>query len=326
MNNNKSISIIVPVFNTSAYLEKCIESLLNQTYRNLEIILVNDGSNDNSGEICHKYAQKDSRIIVLYEKNAGLSAARNLGLSAAKGDYLAFVDSDDYCDTSMFSEMINEAENNTVDIVIAGSYYVKDSVLEEHEYFPNNQLIDIETVRHNILTDQIGSQAWSKLFKKELWNGVTFPVGRIYEDIATIYKCFYNTNKPCAYICKPFYYYVLRNNSLSFKKSAAQGYGLYLSFKDRYDFSSANNLPEKELCLINTCMFAQGVINNSYTLYRNNQSDPTVIEAKAFITLHEKEFLSSKKASLKYKLLIWAFIHMKSIYILFIKIIKLLAK
>ena len=323
MNHSKSISIIVPVYNTSAYLEKCIDSLLNQTYRNLEIILVNDGSTDNSGEICHRYAHIDPRVIVLYEENAGLSAARNLGLSVAKGDYIAFVDSDDYCDSCMFAEMIDEAEKNTVDIVIAGSYYIKDAVLEEHEYFPNNQLIDIDTVRHYLLTDQIGSQAWSKLFKKELWNGITFPVGRIYEDIATIYKCFFNTNKPCAYICKPLYFYVLRNNSLSFKKSAAQGYGLYLSFKDRYAFSCANNLPEKELCLIKACMFAQGVINNSYTLYKNDQINPTVGDAKLFILQHVNDLTSSRNVLFKYKLLAWLFVYAKPIYLILIRIVRL---
>lgn len=326
MNHSKSISIIVPVYNTSAYLEKCIDSLLDQTYRNLEIILVNDGSTDNSEELCQKYAQIDSRIIVLSQEHIGVSAARNLGLSYAKGDYIGFVDSDDYCDICMFSEMINEAEKHNVDIVLIGFYYVKDTILEEHEYFPNNQLIDIETVRHRIITDQIGSQPCFKLFKKELWDNVTFPEGRIYEDVATVYKCFYKTNKSCAYLCKPLYYYVLRNNSLSFKKSAAQGYGLYLSFKDRYAFSCANNLPEKELCLIKACMFAQGVVNNSYTLYKKDQSNPIVADAKDFITEHEKELRSSKKAPIKYKLLDWAFVHMRFFYIILMRIIRLFFK
>ncbi len=325
-NFGRTISIIVPVFNTSAYLEKCIISLINQSYQDLEIILVNDGSTDNSGVICNKYAQIDSRIIVLYEENAGLSAARNLGLANATGSYIAFVDSDDYCDTNMFSEMINEAIKNNVDIVIAGSYYVKENKLQEHEYFPDNQLLDIETIRHLILTDSIGSQAWSKLFKKELWKDITFPVGRIYEDIATIFKCFYNTNNPCAYICKPLYFYVLRNDSLSFKKSPAQGYGLFFSFKERYEYSASNNLAEKEICLVKACMFAQGIINNSYTLYKYDQSNPTVAEAKLFISQHINELTSSKMAPIKYKLLAWAYVHVQNIYVFFITVARLILK
>ena len=111
------ISVIVPVYKVEAYLERCVNSIINQTYKNLEIILVNDGSPDASGKICDDYASKDKRIIVIHKKNEGSSCARNAGLDRAKGDYIAFVDSDDHINPSMLKSMLNYAVDNKLDFI-----------------------------------------------------------------------------------------------------------------------------------------------------------------------------------------------------------------
>ena len=111
----KKISIIVPVYQAEKYISKCIESIVNQTYKNLEIILVDDGSTDRSGEICDEYGKKDNRIVVVHNKNKGVSVARNCGLDIATGDYITFVDSDDYIDLQMYSEMMKVVEKYSCD-------------------------------------------------------------------------------------------------------------------------------------------------------------------------------------------------------------------
>ena len=122
---NPTISIIVPVYNVEEYIHKCINSILAQTYKDFELILINDGSPDNSGIICDEYARADSRIKVIHQQNSGLSAARNAGLAVAKGDYIGFVDSDDWIDKSMYESMITEAQTLEADIVICDYYKVK---------------------------------------------------------------------------------------------------------------------------------------------------------------------------------------------------------
>ena len=114
----KKISIIVPVYQAEKYISKCIESIVNQTYKNLEIILIDDGSTDRSGEICDEYGKKDNRIVVVHNKNKGVSVARNCGLDIATGDYITFVDSDDYIDLQMYSEMMKVVEKYSCDVVM----------------------------------------------------------------------------------------------------------------------------------------------------------------------------------------------------------------
>ena len=120
MINKKKLSIIIPVFNVEEYLPKCIESVVNQTYDNLEILLINDGSTDNSGVICDNFAHKDERVKVVHKENGGLSAARNLGLSLATGHYIAFLDSDDYIDSEMYETLVDALENADADIAACG--------------------------------------------------------------------------------------------------------------------------------------------------------------------------------------------------------------
>ena len=126
MEKQPLISVIVPVYNVENYLPRCLDSIINQTYTNLEILLVDDGATDNSGKLCDEYAQKDNRIRVFHKENGGVSSARNMGLDNATGEYIAFVDSDDYIDKCMYEIMLNSSVQNNADIVVCG--YLSQSI------------------------------------------------------------------------------------------------------------------------------------------------------------------------------------------------------
>ena len=128
------VSIIVPVYDAEQFLDRCIESALHQTYQNLEIVLVDDGSPDRCGDICDRHAKEDNRIVVIHQENAGPSAARNTGLDAAKGDFIYFLDSDDYIDLNTISVLVDTAKNEDADIVISGHYRDKDDVIKNSDF------------------------------------------------------------------------------------------------------------------------------------------------------------------------------------------------
>ena len=183
---DQKISIIVPVYKVEKYLCKCVDSILSQKYTNIEVILVDDGSPDNCGTICDKYGSSDSRVVVLHKDNGGLSSARNAGLDVATGDYIGFVDSDDYIHSDMYYEMYKFLEDNKCDMVECGVNLINGG---EELLFPSgiNEVISGEeaTVRH--LGGKINNgiprvAVWSKLYKKGFWKNRRFPNGKIHED------------------------------------------------------------------------------------------------------------------------------------------------
>lgn len=222
------ISIIVPVYNVEEYLEKCVESIINQTYKNIEIILVDDGATDNSGKICDELGKKDDRIIVIHKANGGLSDARNAGLKIAKGEYIGFVDSDDYIAEDMFETLynLNKKYNSEISIV---SYYeiYKGRVIGVRDSKNLEELTKLEAIRELLIDTNIQSYAWNKLFKKELFDGLEFPTNKNFEDIATTLLLFEKANK-VVLLEDPKYYYVRRDNSII-------GVRNYKTYKDYLD-------------------------------------------------------------------------------------------
>ena len=212
---NELISIVVPIYKTEEYLEKCIESIRDQTYKNLEIILVNDGSPDNSKEICEKYAKLDERIKLINKENGGLSDARNEGIKVAKGEYIGFVDSDDYIDEDMFEVLYNLITENNVDISMVSYREIINGKVVRIPANDGKTIVysKIEALKELLLNLDIENYAWNKLYKTKLFDGVTYPKGRNFEDIATTYKLFEKTDK-IAYKSEPKYNYVKRGNSI----------------------------------------------------------------------------------------------------------------
>lgn len=211
------ISVIVPVYNVEKYLYRCIESILNQTYKNLEIILIDDGSPDKCGEICDSYAQKDDRIKVIHKKNGGLSSARNAGLEMATGDYFSFVDSDDWIEKDIYEHCIDLIENKNCQIVDFECLFTNVTLKKENpnKNFNYEVIEGKEILRDYLLRGQNQKApftVWRKLYKRDLFNVIRFPEGKINEDIATNYRVLMSC-KRLIHTDKVGYYYFQDNQS-----------------------------------------------------------------------------------------------------------------
>lgn len=221
MENTKDlISVIVPVYNVEKYLPQCIDSILNQTEKNLEIILVDDGSLDNSGKICDEFSKKDDRIVVIHKKNNGLSSARNAGLEIAKGNYIGFVDSDDWLDKSMYEVLLKLLKENNSDISCCDFFKTAnsdDSIPHIDNEIINsyNNIESLNNFYNGLYTQTV--VAWNKLYKRELFKDISYPVGKIHEDEGTTYKLYYKANK-ITYTNRPLYYYRITPNSITTSK------------------------------------------------------------------------------------------------------------
>ncbi len=212
------ISIVVPVYNVELYLEKCIASILKQTYSELEVIIVDDGSTDGSGAICDKYQKMDGRISVYHKKNGGASSARNLGLSHAKGEFIGFVDGDDFIAEDMYESML-EAMEEDVDIVTCGRIicYPVNRHMKDFQVFnaPRKVALNNEAAVEELLKSKIFSFAvWDKIYRRFLFNDIEFPEGRSCEDVPVTYALFAKSRKVIN-IGKAKYYNFHRENSSS---------------------------------------------------------------------------------------------------------------
>lgn len=184
MDKNICVSIIVPVYNVEKYLTRCLDSLINQTLKDIEIICVNDGSKDNSLDILKTYAEKDQRIIVLSQENAGLSAARNTGMDVAKGEYIGFVDSDDWVDLDFFENLYNEAKNNDCEIAVAD--FIREHPHKKKKRLNITKSEIFETAEDKYLACKTYREGcvWNKIYKTEFLKRINlkFVVGMYYED------------------------------------------------------------------------------------------------------------------------------------------------
>lgn len=223
------ISIIVPVFRVEKYLDRCIQSLINQSYKDIEIILVDDGSDDNCPTICDNYKKKDSRIKVIHKENGGLSDARNVGVENAKGDYIAFVDSDDYVHPKMYEYMLRVLEHNK-EVDIAVCPYEKIGEDQEDAQLDSNAKNEYYIMEHDQIIEEMFSKkygtyivAWNKLYKRQIWGDFTYPKGKIHEDEFTTYKPLFKAKRVACFF-EPMYYYRQHEGSIMsvFKEQACR--------------------------------------------------------------------------------------------------------
>lgn len=211
---NLKASIIVPVYNVEKHLQKCLDSLLVQDYDNYEIILINDGSTDNSYEIAKEYTSNNAKITLLNQSNQGLSGARNTGIQHATGDVIFFVDSDDYVEPTFCSAPMQIFNSKSIDVVIFGFSEIftkgKRQIINKHY-----KELDKITVLNELLVDKsIKNYAWNKACKRELFLGLEYPIGRAFEDVGFTYKIFDRASS-FFYIPKPLYNYIIHDNTIS---------------------------------------------------------------------------------------------------------------
>lgn len=254
------ISVIVPVYKVERYLRQCIDSILNQTYRDLEILLIDDGSPDRCGEICEEYARKDDRIRFFHMENNGLSAARNLGLREAKGDYIGFVDSDDWIEPDMYENLLKQLEGNEADISVCGVW--KEYRETKCDYsICEGVYIGSDAIR--VLICQLTSGVWNRLYKKDCWTGIFFPEKHVYEEIATSYKVFLQAHS-ISCMPKQFYHYRMRAGSIDHMPSMNNLMDCWNSYYERYLYlktiPSVNNDQELIDCLKKRTAFVAGRI------------------------------------------------------------------
>lgn len=238
MNENDLVSVIIPIYNVEKYLKECLETILSQTYKNLEIILVDDGSPDNCGNICDEYAKKDSRIKVIHKTNGGLSDARNHGIDIANGKYICFVDSDDYIDRYYVEKLYKAVKNNNVKVAQCSILKIDDNknIIEKYGYdnfcIKSGKEIIREQYSKHVVENTV---VWNKMYEKELFDNIRFPVGKIHEDEFTTYKILYDLKK-VAIINDYLYNYRENNNGIMKQKFNIKKFDRLYAYKEKMEF------------------------------------------------------------------------------------------
>ncbi len=238
------ISVIVPIYKVEKYLSRCVDSILAQTYTDLEIILVDDGSPDGCGAICDAYAEKDSRIKVVHKINGGLSDARNAGLDVATGEYVGFIDSDDYIHPQMYEKLLDALRSTGSQISLCGYVYVDEetgAVLEDlSKYNPiTTEVLSRKEALEKICAYRSGYSyyvtAWNKLYERKLFDTIRFPKGKLHEDELTVHYLF-NAVEQVATVSDLLYYYVQRAGSIMNTKATVKSLDIIEAMLNRYQF------------------------------------------------------------------------------------------
>lgn len=286
---NKRLSIIVPIYNVDKYLERCIQSILNQKYSNFELILINDGSTDNSINICNKYVANNKNIILIDKLNEGVSIARNVGLEKASGEYVTFVDADDYVDESIYEIAFNNIEQDNLDIVEFGLYHESNGIINKEVRINRTEVLDgIETI-NRLLKDKAFNTLWNKVFKRELFLNLRFPKDKIYEDGYIIWRVLLKAERYKA-IDSVLYYHTIRNDSImgTQKKYSLRNLDGLESQQERYAYLK-KNISNKEILDL---ALAKLYIENIYhyrMLSINSELDKSHNIRKSIISEMKKE-------------------------------------
>lgn len=260
------LSIIIPIYNVAPWLPQTIESVLAQTFRDFELILVNNGSTDGSGGICDQYGAKDSRVRVIHQNNTGVSDARNTGVAAAQGDYIGFTDSDDIIEKDMYQILLGLAEAYDADMVqcqhdradcLNGEQRSRDPLIMDGETYVHRMF----TMSGSVYTNQVS--LCTKIFKKELFQGITFPVGQVYEDEQETYKLCLKA-KTLVETTDVLYHYIKRENSIITGISAKKMLDKQVALLDRLYYLPERLPDTKEHCAEAFLGYSRGILCQMY--------------------------------------------------------------
>ena len=299
------ISVIVPVYNVENYLVQCVNSLIKQTYKNLEIILVDDGSTDSSGVLCEKLAYSDSRIKVYHKANGGVSDARNFGLKKATGNLIGFVDSDDYVDPLFFKSLEETMFRYDCDVVECHSVNFTDGNCPKVKYSDRVKCLDPKYwLTESNLGTFLPCVVWNKLYKKNLFEEIQFPVGRCYEDEAVMYKIIYRTNKVVR-MESSLYFYRQREGSITHNNNKTKKAinDQFLSLYERcmyFDEKCENDISAFSYSKLMVYMVS--VYGKRYRICGDKR------DWYLFIKTNFHKVKQSKIVPIKYKLYIWIFL------------------
>lgn len=264
------ISVIVPVYKVEAYLDRCIESIVSQSFRNLEIILVDDGSPDASGKICDDWEKRDERIRVIHKMNGGLSEARNYGIDVATGDYIAFIDSDDWIDSDMFQILYDALKKYNADIAECSWRCIYSDRIEEETKNTGVTITatNVEALKGELQWKYFKPIACNKLYdRRKIFFNVRFPVGKLHEDEFTTHQAFYNAEKLVYIDISKYNYDRTREESItaSFKE---QNLDIIEALQNRLDFFYEKGLTELQCEMEN--MYFWVLLDRLYQCYESN--------------------------------------------------------
>ena len=273
---NEKISIIVPVYNTEAYLNKCVDSLLCQTYENLQIVLVNDGSKDASPEICDGYARQDKRVTVVHKANGGLSSARNAGLAVAQGQYIGFVDSDDHVSPEMYEKLYMAIVNTGCDVANVMYERIDENGVTSPSAVPHKEdkIIEAQDFVRELMMHTGDVSVCTKLFKRELFESVKFGEGKLNEDLLFMLDAFSHIKK-VAFVGHVGYYYFIRSGSIS------SGYG------------------KAVIDMVGNSLVAKDFVTRTYPSLKREAARFALYQHMAYLLLVPKD--QANKANLVYK-------------------------
>lgn len=274
MTNNKKVSIIVPVYNVEKYIKECINAIRIQSYTNFECIVIDDGSTDQSVRICEALIKDDNRFVVLHQKNSGLASARNRGLDYATGDYIFFVDSDDYIGSHVIECCVHEINNGDVGIVQIPHKWIKEDEVPQHSSsneIYNVELIDseqaIKETYSKIIEDSFSfSVVWNKLYKASIFsNGLRFANGKMFEDTLIVHHLYLAAKKIKVLSCADYYYYRIRNGSICHSSFRPKSLDILDGFQDRLDTICKENF----ICLktIALSKYLNSIMSNWCVVY-----------------------------------------------------------
>jgi len=317
---NPKISIIVPIYKVEIYLKKCIDSILAQTFTDFELILVDDGSPDSCGKICDEYAEKDRRIVVIHKSNGGQSSARNVGLDIAKGEYIGFVDSDDWIERDMYENLYNLVIKYKSDISIVGINFIYPNKIRKSKQY-EVRIMDSKQAMYELIKHEIfGNYFCTKLFKKKLFNNTKFKENLIYEDIDLLYKLFHKAQTIVAKgVCK--YNYLQRENS-TVRNRKFKNDEFYVK-QERLNFITENYPEFRELCELDLYETALANLGKIPLLEKENPNYNNFIALREYLNKNYKYTLRNKNILLKTKFLLLILKVSPKLYIFFLKLIKI---
>lgn len=311
------ISVIIPVYKVEQYLEQCVESVRNQTYSNLEIWLVDDGSPDKCPEMCDEYAKLDKRIKVIHQVNGGQAAARNNALNQCTGDWIAFVDSDDWIEPGTYATLLQFAQAQSLDVVFCTAKIIVDTETVENRfvYFEDRSIYPSKYIEQLLLEDKIGGQPWMKIYKRNCWKQVRFAEGQTYEDLAISWLPFARLGGEgrVGFLTEPFYNYRMNQAGTSLGKNEIKGYDIFKAFLAHLEYAQ-NNMPQSvEVCTAKSLSAALEAYNASICS-QNSLVIEGGIHAEQFIRVNRKKIGRNKFLGIKKKMLLNLFLHAPGIY------------
>lgn len=301
---NELVSIIVPVYNVSRYIRQCVDSLIKQSYRNTEILLIDDGSTDESGSICDQYALSDKRVHVFHKNNGGLSDARNVGLNNAKGDLIAFVDSDDWVEETWLYELVMELQKKKADIVAGGfvAHFKNGSYIHKEKEGIYTSEEALQLLLENIY---LHDHVCTKVFKRSLWDTVRFPKNVLFEDIRTTYKTFLQAKtivvtSGCKYNYRQRGTSIARGGFNAGKLKNLESIQYLMSDESIKKRSEYVNLLKKRLTRVNAYLFREMMLSLNFDKMNEIEKDIAKelysrVKADKNIILNEKDCETSIK-------------------------------